>query len=243
MVDDIPNVPPVAGMSEEERDRIKRELGLIASGDDSSSESEESFQPITPRRHRGRPRKYHYDETGKPTKVPLESTKDDREEFGTLPSPALTTRDSKEVANRLKGILIGSTKIGAVLNPAIEMTEKEAENISTPLTAYLVRTEATSKLAHRVLDEYDLTAFVIATLAYMVRVVKDVRSERQSNGTDQSSQSRRILQRTPTSGRVVEPEIESALPQTNGENEEGQERPISRDWASVTTESRRPSEV
>jgi len=251
MTDEFPNVPPVK-FSLEEIEAVKQELGLDGNTD-LPLESSESTTPITEqqpipiKRRRGRPRKYYRDQEGKVLRDrPISPGDTPQEEpLGTLAFPPLIGRDSKEIAKRLQGILLGATSLPAVgIHPAIQMTEKEAENIATPLTAYLMRTEATSQMAQRVLNEYDLAAFVIATLAYMVRVIREVRSERESTaGTADESQGRRILQRTPTSQRVVEPAVESPTPETTGEDEAGQERPVNREWASIATELRNPTEV
>ncbi len=245
---DIENVPPIGDISSDQMDRIKAELGLMEQEADASTigsaDPIHRIEPTPIKRRRGRPRKYVRDENNRPIKdQPLDENS--TEEIGVLPSPPLTSRDSKDIALRLKGILVGGTAIGAVLNPAIQMTDKEAENISTPLTAYLVRTEATSQIAKRVLNEYDLTAFVIATMAYMVRVIRDIRSERESNATPNGdeSQGRRILQRVPTSQRVAESAIEPIAPETIGSNENGQEGAVGVQWPIPATKHGDVTEV
>lgn len=242
MANDIPNVPPIQDLSDLDMDKIKSELGLMEAEAESGSETDTPIVPL--RRRRGRPRKYPRDQFDRPIKDKPLDEGIIREKLGTLPSPPLTGKDSREIALRLKGILIGTTGLGAVLNPAIQMTEKEAENISTPLTAYLLRTEATSQIARRVLNEYDIAAFVIATLAYMVRVIKDVRSERESNSvTEDSGSKRETLQRVGTSQRLVEPSIEQSFGETTPEDANGQEGPINSEWASTATKLRDATEV
>jgi len=246
----IPNVPPIGGLSNDEIDRIKAELGVTAPsfGDQIITEESESIDKSSPsqpiKRGRGRPRKYLRDIEGRPIKTQSSPSKSSEEPLGTLASPPLTGRDQKEIANRLKGILMGITSLPAVgINSAIQMTEKEAENIATPLTTYLMRTEATSQMARRVLNEYDLAAFVIATLAYMVRVVKEVRSERESSAIPNDQSTRRVLQRVPTSQRITEPATESTSSDSIGENENGQEGPVNRGWPITAADIRNPTEV
>lgn len=246
---DMENVPPIQDISTDQMDRIKAELGLMeAEAEINSAEvitdgQTGESEPIPIKRRRGRPRKYLRDQFNRPIKdKPIEGS----EEEPTVPLPAapLTTRDAKEVAIRFKGILIGATQLGAVLDPAILMTDQEAENISKPLASYMLRTEATSKMAQRVLNEYDVVAFVLAIAAYMVRVVKDMRSEReQSTEGNTEPKPRRTLQRVPTSQRVIEPETEQIAPETTGANENGQEGATGIQWPIPATKHGDVTEV
>lgn len=242
MAESIDNVPDFKMPDPDELARIRADLGV------DKVLSEEPIQEDRPRhRRRGRPRKYARDEFGRVLKdQPLDPNSTSEEPLSVLPSPPLTGRDTKEVAKRLSGILIGATSVGAVMNPAIQMTQSEADNIATPLTAYLARTEATSRIARQVLDEYDIAAFVIASLAYIVRVVKDIQNERQSARNQAIAAGRSpsgIQQRVGTSQRAIESEIEQIVPDSNAENEDGQERPVNSDWASIAPIHRDVTEV
>ena len=125
--------------------------------------------------------------------------------------------------------LVNASELGAVFNPHIKMTDKEAENIAKPFTSYVMRTESTSAIARRVVNDYDIAAFVLATLAYMVRVVKEIQSERAANSEQSIGVNRSpsgIPERVGTSQRTAEPNVAEVVPQTAGENANGQEGPI-----------------
>lgn len=231
--DSIPKFEP---LPPDELEALRAKLGITDLVNSLPDEPEEPEAPPI-KRKRGRPRKYYRDQFNRPLKdQPIEEP----ETLSTLPSPIPTGRDARELSQRFQQLLIGFSQIGAALDPAILMTDKEAENISKPLTTYLVRTEATSKLAHRVLDEYDLAAFVVASLAYIVRVAKDMRNERSSIEQEQPKLESR---RAPTSGRAVESENQQAVVDNAESNENGQEGPIDREWASTLTKLRNPTEV
>lgn len=84
-----------------------------------------------------------------------------------------TVRDAKEVAKRLEKMALGATGVLSIIRPHIQMTDREAENISDPLAAYLVRQEQFSPRIKEFIDHYDLAAAGIAFLAYLVRVYRD----------------------------------------------------------------------
>ena len=96
-----------------------------------------------------------------------------------LPAAPLTKREEKQVTERLSSILVGATGIPALVRPYIQMTEEEARAIADPLSSYLIRMEPTSKIAHQILDEYDIVAVFFAIMAYGVRVYIDFQKERE----------------------------------------------------------------
>jgi len=81
--------------------------------------------------------------------------------------------DSKEVQVRLAGILRGGTGLVGVIRPHFAMTVAEADAISKPLSTYLVRRAPESQAVQTFLEHYDIAAFVLATLAYAIRVIRD----------------------------------------------------------------------
>lgn len=95
-----------------------------------------------------------------------------RAKYGSKKRAALrgTARDEKEVAKRFKSLLTGATGLPALARPHFQMTDEEAEDISEPLAAYMVRQEPLIPLVQEILDYTDVAAFSIATLAYIVRV-------------------------------------------------------------------------
>lgn len=170
---------PTIGMPEDDESRraALRAAFLEAAADDSidTSEIRQTDEQPAPRR-RGRPPGSK--NRPKPSDfAPIGP--DVPKSLPTLANPPLTTRDQKEVAKRLAGILEGVTGVAAVAKPYFQMTAEEAESIATPLSTYLIRTEATSGVAKQILEEYDIAAFVIALAAYVVRVYGDMRAERQ----------------------------------------------------------------
>lgn len=232
MPESIENVPSFVSLDSDALERIRADLGVENLPDQEFTES------MPPRkRRRGRPRKYERDEYGRVLKdKPLSPEQAAQTEYqepkalDTLPASPLTTRDSKEIAARLETLLQGASEVGAaLLNPHMKMIGKEAENIAKPLTSYVVRTEATSAVARRIINDYDIAAFVMATIAYMVRVVKDVQNERAANSERQTSEQRTPRgnpQRAPTTGRAIEPETPEVVSEVNGENASGQEGTI-----------------
>lgn len=84
-----------------------------------------------------------------------------------------TTRDSKEVAERIEAMLTGGTGILALVRDHFQMTDEEAEDIAKPLSDYLIRQEDNSEVIREFLDKYDIVAAGIAILTYLVRVWRD----------------------------------------------------------------------
>ncbi len=152
----------------------------------------------------------------------------------TLANPPLTTRDQKEVAKRLAGILEGVTGVAAVAKPYFQMTPEEAESIATPLSTYLIRTEATSGVAKQILEEYDIAAFVIALAAYAVRVYGDMRAERQREEmpakvvSDTRKEKPESVRERNDRKRDLARTVGSNVPEPNVEDEVGSERTFDR---------------
>lgn len=223
MAEQIENVPGFATLDPDILASVREDLGV-----DNLLEETPTESARPKRRRRGRPRKWARDSEGKPiVGVPVDQESSDQERpLETLKPNPLTTRDSKEIAARLQSILQGGSELAAVFNPAFQMQGKEAENIAKPLTSYIIRQEATSAIAQRVINDYDIAAFVIATLAYMVRVIKDIQNERATISEQQIAEGRRTsrgLERVPTSGRAIEPETSEIVPEVSGQNGVGPE--------------------
>jgi len=225
MAETMDNVPGFAELDPDTLAKIRNDLH-VELGDEVTQPAES--QPPK-RRRRGRPRKYERDEFGNVLKnkiVEPSAQEVDNRPLETLPNPELTTHDAREVAKRFTQLIQGASEIGGSLNSAITMQGKEAENIAIPLASYLARTEATSAMAQKIINEYDVAAFVIATLAYMVRVVKDVQNERAALNEREVTERRSprgIPERVRTSGRTIEPETTEVVPETSGTNGEGPE--------------------
>jgi hypothetical protein len=94
---------------------------------------------------------------------------------GNLPtlSTGVKGRVASDLSVRGQQILIGTTGLGAIWRPHILMTEEEARAICDPLASYLVRQAEYSEVIAEFIDRWDLFAVVIATLAYLVRVIKE----------------------------------------------------------------------
>lgn len=174
---------------------------------------------------------------------------DVRESLPTLAAPPLTTRDQKEVAKRLAGILEGVTGVAAVAKPYFQMRPEEAEAIATPLSTYLIRTEATSGVAKQILEEYDIAAFVIALAAYVVRVYGDMRAERaiadmpaKVVSDERKEKKESVRERTDRKRESVRT-IGSIVPEPNGQDEVGAEGSPSRQFASTSEGGWVPSQL
>lgn len=221
---------PTVGMPEDDEARraALRAAFFEAAADDSidvSGVKQTNEQPAPRRRGRppgskNRPKPSDFAPTGPNVSEPLP----------TLANPPLTTRDQKEVAKRLAGILEGVTGVASVAKPYFQMTPDEAESIATPLSTYLIRTEATSGVAKQILEEYDIAAFVIALAAYVVRVYMDMRAERaiqempakvvSDSRKDKPESVRERNDRKRESARTVG----AIVSESNDQNEDGAER-------------------
>lgn len=243
--------PTVAlpGVDDEDRRAKMRAAFLEAAADDSIDTSgviQTDEQPA-PRRGRGRPpgsrnrpKPSDFAPTGPNVSEPLP----------TLANPPLSTRDQKEVAKRLAGILQGATGVASVAKPYFAMTDEEAEAIATPLSTYLIRTEATSGIAKQVLEEYDIAAFVIALAAYLVRVYLDARKEAENKEifkdvevTDNRKEKKQSVRQRTDDKRDLARTIGSIVPESSQENEAVDERPASRVNASASQGSWVPSQL
>jgi hypothetical protein len=211
-------VPTIDPSSDDERARIRAEFGHIF-----KEVEENPIEQSAPRR-RGRP-------PGSRNKPKPQDYAPVSEELPTLSTPPLSTRDQKEVAKRLSGILVGLTGVASTAKPYFQMTEEEAEAISVPLTSYLIRTEATSQIARQVLDEYDVAAFVIALAAYMVRVYRDFRTERE------------LMRESRDRERTAQSTSRQVIPDNPVQTQEGEERPVNREFATASERGWLPSDV
>lgn len=215
--------PQMQSLSEEEKAAIRAQFQVAMNEVESESppSAEVSAEPAPPRRRRGRPPGSK--NRPKPTDyAPVNETPP------TLATPPLTTRDQREVATRLAGILSGVTGVASVVRPYFQMTDDEANAIAIPLTSYLIRTESTSGMARQILDEYDVAAFVIAAAAYLVRVYRDFDSERKE------------VRRANRERIAPEPSVE-ILEQRDRQSQIGEERDVSREHASASESSWVPS--
>lgn len=170
--------PTVGLPDEDEKAKIREQFASILGEDIDTSNVRETdvpkeSQPI--RRGRGRPP----GSKNKPKPADFEPQYTNPADIPTLKSPPLSTRDQKEVAKRLAGMLEGVTGVASVAKPYFQMTPEEAEAIAIPLSTYLIRQEATSGVAKQILEEYDVAAFAIALAAYVVRVYLDFSKERE----------------------------------------------------------------
>lgn len=218
-------MPPVQTLSDEEKEAIRAQFraAAVEVTEEIAANPEGLTTPSEPpRRRRGRP-------PGSKNKPKVDSFAPVTDSLPTLASPPLSTRDKKEVATRLAGILSGVTGVASVAKPYFQMTDEEAEAIATPLASYLIRTEATSGIARQVLDEYDVAAFVIAAAAYLVRVYRDFDSERKSARADRE--------------RALAPAPKQVLDERNGQSQEGEERAPSREFATASEVGWVPSQL
>jgi len=171
-------MPTVGLPDEDQAAAIRAQFASILTEDiDTSGVRETEEQPAPVRRGRGRPPGSK--NKPKPADFAPKYT-DPEKQLPTLAAPPLTTRDQREVAKRLQGILEGITGVASVAKPYFQMTPEEAEAIAVPLSTYLIRQEATSGVAKQILEEYDVAAFAIALAAYVVRVYLDFRVEREA---------------------------------------------------------------
>lgn len=225
--------PTVGTPDEDELASIRAQFTSILAEEETPSE-----QP-PPKRGRGRPPGSK--NRPKPSDYEPIYTDPDRE-LPTLAKPPLSTRDQKEVAKRLAGILTGITGVASVAKPYFQMTDDEADAIATPLSTYLIRQEATSGVAKQVLEEYDMAAFVIAIAAYVVRVWLDFKSERAEGKERQEPKNVTPESRdTPEARRENLRTVTTAVPESSVQSQEGSERPVSRELASTSESSWIPS--
>lgn len=232
----FPTVKLPDDMDDEEKARIREEfLGLGVTTEDIGT-TPQSEQPV--KRGRGRPKgaRNKRPSTTSFQPIRLDETNDGEETtFPTLKTPPLTTRDQKEISLRFEGILLSATGIAALANPILQMTDKEAQAIAIPLSTYLLRQETTSKAAKQVLEEYDLVAFGLALAAYVVRVFRDFQVERAAVNDNRNNEptpigpvrvSNPIGTSTPEGGEIVQ--------QSSLQNQTGEERPVSREYATAS---------
>ena len=240
---------PTIGMPDDDDSRraALRQAFLDAAADDSidTSEVKQIDEQPAPRRRgrppgsKNRPKPSDFSPTGPSV----------RESLPTLASPPLTTRDQKEVAKRLAGILEGVTGVASVAKPYFQMTPDEAEAIATPLSTYLIRTESTSGIAKQVLEEYDIAAFVIALAAYVVRVYMDMRAERALADmpgkvvNDERKAKKPSVREQTDAKRDIARTIGSIVPESDGETEVGAEGSVSRVLASTSEGGWVPSQL
>lgn len=237
--------PQVGGMSEEEKAKARAEFLQLA------EENPSTDQP-SPKRGRGRPpgskNKARPSDYAPFRTPPTETVIDEAtgQPIPTLAPPKLSTRDQREVAERLAGILQAGSSIASLAKPYFEMTDEEASNIAIPLSTYLIRTEATSKTAMQILDEYDLAAFILALAAYVVRVYMDFQKERKgikaTNVTpavnvERASEDNKVTEPVAANslrpdGRTVERTVAETIQQSPTQTQIGEERPVSRELAS-----------
>lgn len=217
-------MPPVQTLTDEEKEAIRAQFraAAVEVSEENAANPEGASTTEPPKRRRGRP-------PGSKNKPKVDSFAPVTDNLPTLASPPLSTRDKKEVATRLAGILSGVTGVASVAKPYFQMTDEEAEAIATPLASYLIRTEATSGVARQILDEYDVAAFVIAAAAYLVRVYRDFDSERKSARANRE--------------RNVTPAAEPILDERQQQSQEGEERPASRVNASASESGWVPSQL
>jgi hypothetical protein len=214
-------------MDPDEQKRIREEfLGIMADVEASPE------QPL-PRRKRGRPLGSK-NKTGPNPQDYAPYHSDSSEPLPTLASPPLTSRDQKEVAKRLAGILEGITGVAGVAKPYFKMTPEEAESIATPFSTYIIRQEQFgSAAAKQILEEYDLAAFTIALAAYVVRVYLDFRKEREATKNDATTENRGPRPVGPNDLPITRT-VGETLEQHPLQSQEQSERPVSRALASVS---------
>jgi hypothetical protein len=123
---------------------------------------------------------------------------------------ALPQYESKEVQIRIKGMLQGGSGIAGVYRPYFKMTNEEADAISKPLSTYLVRRAPESQAVQNFLEHYDIAAFVLATLAYAIRVIRDDAEYRKSHAKPRALPARKQRDDTPPNNGPGEPEREVA---------------------------------
>lgn len=139
-----------------------------------------------------------------------------------------------DLSIRGQAILKGTTGLGAIWRPHILMTDEEAQAICDPLASYLVRQAEYSEVIAEFIDRWDLFAVVIATLAYLVRVIKE---DNEYRATLRESGAERPRRRTVEQLRKDVPE-RTENGSTQNENEiHGGEQPTTDaqrvDWVST----------
>jgi hypothetical protein len=222
----------------EELARVRAEFTGLIQDAESSGE-----QPL-PKRGRGRPRGSKNRSSPKDFE-PYRPEREEEDPLPTLASPPLTARDQREVAKRLAGILQGVTGVASVAKPYFAMTDKEAEGIATPLSTYLLRQEQFGSAgARQILEEYDLAAFVIAMAAYVVRVYLDFQKEREDAKSTSSNPSVAGRSRPDDEQRqpIARP-TGTIIRDDSLQSQDGTERPVSRELASVSQSQRFPTDL
>lgn len=91
-----------------------------------------------------------------------------------------------EVQARLEQIILGVTGIPGAWRPYFQATPNEAKNMAEPLSSYLIRQAPQSAFVRRFLDEFDIFTFIMACIAYMVRVINDHRAYRRKQLAEQA---------------------------------------------------------
>lgn len=216
---------------------IRAQFQTIVTDEDFPTEFPSQNEQDPPRRKRGRPP----GSKNKPKPSDFAPHRSEDSDLPTLTSPPLSTRDQKEVAKRLAGILTGVTGVASVAKPYFQMTEEEAEAIATPLSTYLIRQEATSGIAKQVLEEYDVAAFAIALAAYVVRVFLDYRAERELLAESEAAINV-TDSRTESVGDSIGT-IGTSIPESSLQSQEGPERPVSRQLATAGEIGWTPSSI
>lgn len=235
--------PTVGLPDEDENARIRAQFASILSEPDIDTSTVRETEQPAPKRGRGRPP----GSKNKPKPGDYEPIYTDPEKSAlpTLTTPPLSSRDQKEVAKRLAGILTGVTGVASVVRPYFQMTDEEAEAIATPLSTYLIRQEATSGVAKQILEEYDVAAFVIALAAYVVRVYLDMMAERKQEKEERASKVKNVTPRddSPEARRETLRSVAAAVPESSTQSQEGTERPVSREFASTSEVGWTPSQL
>lgn len=242
--------PQVALPEEDRLAAIRAQFQEVINEDIDTTNVQQTEQP-PPKRGRGRPP----GSKNKPKPAdfaPRYTDPEKTESLPTLNNPPLTTRDQKEVAKRLAGILEGVTGVASVAKPYLAMTPDEAEAIATPLSTYLIRQEATSGVAKQILEEYDMAAFAIAMAAYVVRVYLDFRAEREQIKESKKSYDRPVVvpanpgvESESAIGSRLDPSTESgnSIPESRLQTQVGEERPVSRFGVSASEGGWTPSQI
>lgn len=231
--------PTVGIPDEDEKEKIRAQFASILSEPDIDTSNVRVTEQPAPRR-RGRPP----GSRNKPKPEDFAPKYTNPEDIPTLNAPPLSTRDQKEVAKRLAGILEGITGVASVAKPYFQMTPEEAEAIATPLSTYLIRQEATSGVAKQILEEYDMAAFAIALAAYVVRVYLDVKAER-----DEVKKEKAAKNVTPSVRDSVDEKrdtlrtVGTTVPESSVQSQEGTERPVSRFGVSTSEGGWVPSQL
>lgn len=218
--------------------QIRAQFQTIVSEDDFPTDFPEVDEQAAPKRKRGRPP----GSKNKPKPADYAPIRSDDSELPTLATPPLSTRDQREVAKRLAGILTGVTGVASVVKPYMQMTDEEAEAIATPLSTYLIRQETTSGVAKQILEEYDVAAFAIALAAYVVRVFLDYKAERDQLA-ERAEQPINVTDSIAAEQRESIGTVGSTVSESSLQSQEGTERPVSRQLATASEGSWSPSPI